>query len=83
MVQGCQTRQLLFRLPSILSLLLRQQERTYLSVSKKTDLITLKELIESGQVKPVIDRSYPLSETSEAFRHLEEVHASGKVLITI
>ena len=67
----------------ILSIFLKQQERTYLSVSKKADLITLKELVESGQVKPVIDRSFPLSETSEAFRHLEEVHASGKVLITI
>ncbi|RLE05824.1 MAG: NAD(P)-dependent alcohol dehydrogenase [Bacteroidetes bacterium] len=67
----------------ILSLLIRGQERTYLSVSKKADLITLKELIESDQVKPVIDRTYPLSETSEAFRHLEEVHASGKVLITV
>ena len=67
----------------ILSLFISQQGRTYFSVSKKQDLITLKELIESRKVKPIVDRTYPLSETSEAFRYLEDVHASGKVLITI
>jgi len=67
----------------IQSLFIRQQASTYFAVPKKQDLITLKELIESGKVKPVIDKVYPLSETSEAFRHLEEVHASGKVLISV
>lgn len=67
----------------IQSLFIRQQARTFYSIPKKADLITLKELIESGKIKPVIDKVYPLSETSKAFRHLEEVHASGKVLIKI
>jgi len=65
----------------ISSLFISQQGRTYLSVLNKKDLIVLKELVESGKVKPVIDKTYPLSEISEAFRHLEEVHASGKVVI--
>src|SRR3989449_1787187 len=43
------------------------------------DLVLLKELVETGKVKPVIDRRYPLSETANAIRYLEEGHAQGKV----
>jgi NADPH:quinone reductase-like Zn-dependent oxidoreductase len=49
----------------------------------KKDLVFLKELLESGKIKPVIDRRYPLSEVPEAIRYLEEGHARGKVVITI
>ena len=45
------------------------------------DLAVLKELIESGKVTPVIDRSYPLSELPEAIRYLEAGHARGKVVV--
>ena len=41
------------------------------------------ELIEAGKLKPVIDKTYPLSETPDAFRYLEESHAQGKVVITV
>lgn len=47
------------------------------------DLLVIKELIEAGKVKPVIDRSYPLEGTAEAFRYYAEGHTSGKVIITI
>lgn len=47
------------------------------------DLILVKELLEAGKVKPVIDRRYPLSETAEALRYLEEGHAMGKVVIEV
>ncbi len=67
----------------ISSLFIGQQGRTYLSVPKKQDLVVLKNLVESGKVKPVIDKTYSLSKTSEAFRYMEEVHASGKVVITV
>jgi NADPH:quinone reductase-like Zn-dependent oxidoreductase len=43
----------------------------------------IKELIEAGKVKPIIDRCYPLSESAEALRYLGEGHAQGKVVITI
>lgn len=47
------------------------------------DLLFVKELLEAGKVKPVIDRCYPLSEVAEAIRYLEEGHARGKVVITV
>jgi NADPH:quinone reductase-like Zn-dependent oxidoreductase len=49
----------------------------------RADLEVLKELAEAGKVVPVIDRSYPLSETTEALRYLGEGHARGKVVIII
>lgn len=48
-----------------------------------SDLEHMKELFEAGDVVPVIDRCYPLSETAEALRHLGDGHAKGKVVITI
>jgi NADPH:quinone reductase-like Zn-dependent oxidoreductase len=67
----------------VLSLFVRQQGRPYLSTPNNEDLDVLKELIEAGKVTPVIDRTYPLSETPEAFRYLDEGHAQGKVVITV
>ncbi|HSW55572.1 MAG TPA: NAD(P)-dependent alcohol dehydrogenase [Ignavibacteriaceae bacterium] len=49
----------------------------------KKDLLLLKDLLEAGKIKPVIDRRYPLSEVPEAIRYLEKGHARGKVVITI
>jgi len=47
------------------------------------DLVFIKELLEAGKVVSVIDRRYPLGETAEAIRYLEEGHARGKVVITV
>jgi NADPH:quinone reductase-like Zn-dependent oxidoreductase len=66
-----------------LSLVMRQHGSMYLAVPNSQTLATLKELIETGKVTPVIDRTYPLSETSAAFWYLEKEHARGKVVILI
>jgi NADPH:quinone reductase-like Zn-dependent oxidoreductase len=47
------------------------------------DLLLLKELLESGKIKPFIDRLYPLSEVPDAIRYVEGGHARGKVVINI
>jgi NADPH:quinone reductase-like Zn-dependent oxidoreductase len=51
--------------------------------NKKEDVDFMKELLEAGKVKPVIDRRYPLSEVAEAFRYLGEGRFRGKVVITV
>jgi len=47
----------------------------------RKDLITLIELIQAGQLKPVIDKTLPLAEANEAFRLLEEREVFGKVVV--
>jgi NADPH:quinone reductase-like Zn-dependent oxidoreductase len=67
----------------LLPLFVRQQERPFVSTPNQGDLITLGELVEAGRVTPVIDRTYPLSETAAAFRYLDQGHARGKVVIVV
>jgi len=47
------------------------------------DLVFIKELIEAGKVKPIIDKNYPLSEVAEALSYYGKGHARGIVVITI
>src|SRR6266550_311425 len=55
----------------------------YIAKLTKDDLNVLRDLMQSGKVAPVIDRTYKMSETQDAVRYLEEGHARGKVVITI
>ena len=68
---------------AVLSRFGNQKMPFFLAKNSKEDLIVLKELIEAGKVKPVIDRTYPLNQTAEAIRYLETGHARAKVVITV
>jgi len=61
----------------------RQQFGNVLMKPNQGDLLVLKELCESGKVRPVIDRRFPLSEVSSAVRYVEDGHARGKVVVTM
>jgi NADPH:quinone reductase-like Zn-dependent oxidoreductase len=66
-----------------LSPFVSQRLRTFIISPKQENLVVLKKLIEAGTVKPVIDRTYPLSETPQAIDHVGGGHARGKVVITV
>ncbi|RHW40129.1 NAD(P)-dependent alcohol dehydrogenase [Lysinibacillus yapensis] len=51
--------------------------------ANQEDLIFIKELIEANKVKPIIDRTFKLSNIREAFKYFEQGHAQGKIVITI
>jgi NADPH:quinone reductase-like Zn-dependent oxidoreductase len=59
-----------------------QKFAQYRTKSSKQDLIMLGELIQAGKIRPVIERTYKLSEAPEALRYLNEGHARGKITIT-
>ena len=60
-----------------------QTVRTFIAKSKQENLLVLRELIEAGKVTPVIDRTYPLSETPQAIAYVGQGHARGKVVVTV
>jgi len=67
----------------LLSRFVGQKLTTFISKENHEDMLVLKELIESGKITPVIDRTYPLTEAPQAIRYVEEGHARGKVVITV
>ena len=60
-----------------------QQMRNFLVSMKAENLLALAELLESGKVTPVIDRTYPLSEAAEALNYIGSGRARGKVAISV
>jgi NADPH:quinone reductase-like Zn-dependent oxidoreductase len=61
----------------------RRKAVFYIAKFNQPDLAVLGELLESGRVKPVVERTYTLSETADAIRHMGAGHAQGKLVITI
>ena len=61
---------------------MKQKILTFMAKRSQADLRILADLMQSGAVKPVIDRRYRLSESAEAMRYLEAGHARGKVIVT-
>jgi NADPH:quinone reductase-like Zn-dependent oxidoreductase len=60
-----------------------QQLRSFFSKPRGADLVVLKEFVEAGKLTPVIDRTFPLSETAEAIRYVGERSTQGKTVITV
>lgn len=67
----------------LLSPLVSQKLGTFIASENAEDLRVLRDLIESGKIAPVIDRTYPLSQTPAAIRHVQEGRARGKVVVSI
>ena len=67
----------------MLSPFTRQTLTTLICSENTQDLQALTELIESAQVRPDIDRTYPLSQAPEAIQYLRDGHAQGKVVVNL
>jgi len=67
----------------VVSPFVSQSLRPFSSSGGSEDLVVLTELIESGTVAPVIDRTYPLDQTADALGYYGEGHTRGKVVITV
>lgn len=67
----------------LLSAFVDQTMRLLTTVPRSDDLQLLSELMESGVIAPVIDRTYPLDQTAEAIRYLETGRARGKVVVRV
>ena len=65
------------------SVVVRQQGRPFVSLPRQDDLATLLEMVEAGQVRPVIDRVVDLAQTAAAIAHVAEGHSRGTTVIAV
>jgi NADPH:quinone reductase-like Zn-dependent oxidoreductase len=68
---------------ALLSPLVRQNLRAVMAKPTQADLEALVGLVEAGTVRPLMGRSYPLAQTTEAIEHLTGGHARGKIVVTV
>jgi NADPH:quinone reductase-like Zn-dependent oxidoreductase len=65
------------------AMLARRKAVFFVAKLPKADLEVLRELLESGKVKPVVEQTYPLEQVADAVRHLGDGHARGKIVVTV
>jgi NADPH:quinone reductase-like Zn-dependent oxidoreductase len=88
-IVGAQKRRVLGPIGHIVRLrvasLLRGSQKAVFFIAKtnRADMEILRELLEAGKLKPVVDRRYGLADTAEAFQYLGEGHARGKIVVTL
>ena len=68
---------------AIVNLFVRQQITMVPTTWSREDLLAVTELVDTGTLRPVIDRTYPLADAAAGLRHVEAGHARGKVVITV
>jgi NADPH:quinone reductase-like Zn-dependent oxidoreductase len=67
----------------VANLFVSQRLRPLPSKETREELLAVTALIEGGKLTPIVDRTYPLAETAEGLRHVEQGHARGKVVVTV
>ena len=60
-----------------------QKLRTFVAKQSASDLLVLNDLIQSGKITPMIDRTFPLADTPDAIRYLETGEAQGRIIVTV
>ncbi len=68
---------------AIVNLFARQQITMIPTSWSQDDLITVADMVSTGALRPIIDRTYPLADTAAGLQHVEAGHARGKVVITV
>ncbi|MGC4121242.1 MAG: NAD(P)-dependent alcohol dehydrogenase [Myxococcales bacterium] len=68
---------------SLLSLVVAQRLRPFISLPNTANLLALRALLESGKVKPVVGKAYPLAEARAAFAEFGRGHVTGKIVLTV
>lgn len=67
----------------LLSPFVSQKLRAFVSSESGVDIAALRELIDSGRLRPVMDRTFPLEQAAEAIEYLEQGKAAGKIVLTV
>jgi NADPH:quinone reductase-like Zn-dependent oxidoreductase len=67
----------------LLSIVVRPRMRFFVAVARRPDLETIREMVESGALRPAVDRTYPLVEAAEAVRDLVEGRVRGKAVVSV
>jgi NADPH:quinone reductase-like Zn-dependent oxidoreductase len=70
-------------LGTLVSMTSSQRMGNIMAVATKNDLVVLAELLETGKIKPVIDRTVALRDVPAAIRYLENEHARGKIVVSV
>ena len=67
----------------LLSPFVSQKQTAFIARQRRADLVTVRDMADSGAVTPALDRSFPLGQAAAAVRYLADGHARGKVVISI